>query len=241
MRAWRGNSDLDRGLRPAARPPRWGRAVDGGSSRLRLACVAACLALAGCGGVRGSGKAASETRSVGTFSELEASSVMHVELRQQAQSSLELSGDDNLLPLVTSEVSGKRLLLGTKQSVSPKLDLLAKASAARIELLRCSGACRITASDVDSDRLVLELSGAGEIRAAGKAGELRIDVSGAGETNAEALAAPSVWVKVSGAGRVTLGSPQQLDVEISGTGSVSYAGEPKISQRISGVGQLRKR
>jgi hypothetical protein len=203
----------------------------------RPLAVGALLALTACG-VRGSGTAATQTRQVGEFTEIEASGVIHLRLGLQEPRALQLSGDDNLLPLVTTEVSGKRLVIGNKQDLSPKLDLVATVSAPDVTLVRCSGACEVEVSNVKNDKLALELSGAGSISASGETKELAIDVSGAGKATVEQLRASTITVRLSGAGDVRVGPADKLDADVSGAGAVIYDGNPTVTKHVSGAGNV---
>jgi hypothetical protein len=206
----------------------------------RAFATACALSLAACG-VGGSGKAGSETRTVPEFTEIEVSGALELRLGLQKPQSVVLGGDDNLLPLVTTDVTGKRLVIGSKQSLRPELDLVATVAAEDVSLVRCSGACKVTVTDLKNERFTLEVSGAGSLDASGETKELRIDVSGAGSVAAEKLAASSVTVRTSGAGDVAVGKADKLDVEISGAGSVSYQGDPAITKKISGAGSLTRK
>jgi hypothetical protein len=200
--------------------------------------VATLLALTACA-VRGSGTAATQTRQVGEFTEIEASGVIHLRLSLQKPRTLELSGDDNLLPLVATEVVGKRLVIGNRQNLSPKLDLVATVSAPDVTLVRCSGACEIEVSDVKNDKLALELSGAGSISAGGETKELTLDVSGAGKATTEQLRAGTITVRLSGAGDVRVGPADKLDADVSGAGAVIYDGSPNVTKHVSGAGSVK--
>ncbi len=194
-----------------------------------------------CTGVAGSGTAASDKRSVGAFSKVEVQGLIELELTLGKPHSVELSGDDNLLPLVDVVVEGDRLIIRATKSMRPKLPLVAKVTAPDVSLARGTGATKLRIDGVDNDELRLELSGAGKATLKGKTQALAIDVSGAGDVDAEALSASSVKVNVSGAAQIGLAEPDELNVDISGAGSVRYGGSPKITKNISGAGKLVKR
>jgi hypothetical protein len=200
--------------------------------------VAACFGLTACG-VRGSGKAAVETRQVAEFTEVEASGVLHLKLGLQKPRAVALSGDDNLLPLLTTDVSGGRLVIGSKQPLNPKLDLVATVSAPDVTLVRCSGACEVEVTDVKNEKLTLELSGAGSISANGTTKNLVVDVSGAGRATAETLRASNVTARLSGAGEIKVGPADKLDATVSGAGAVTFDGNPAVTQHVSGAGSVK--
>ena len=204
----------------------------------------AAAALAGCtiGGVPGSGKSKSEKRSVGTFTSVSVGGAFALDLRQGSPASVELTGDDNLLPLITTRIDGKRLVVGTKRSIAPRSELSLRVSAPRLEGLRVSGAVKGTVADVDADRFTLEVSGAASLELSGNVESAELTLSGAGKVRAESLRAGAVRARLSGASTISVHASRSLDVDISGAGKVSYSGDPKdVKQKISGVGKLVKR
>src|SRR5215212_8679511 len=82
-----------------------------------LALASSLALVAGCGGVRGSGVMASETRSVSGFSEVALSGTGDVRIAQSGQESLTIEAEDNLLPLLETFVEDGRLTLRTRPGV----------------------------------------------------------------------------------------------------------------------------
>jgi hypothetical protein len=197
--------------------------------------------LAGCSGVEGSGTPATDTRTVSSFSEIEVHGVVRLELVAGKSPTLELTGDDNLLPLVETKVDGARLIVRNTETVRPELPLVVKVTAEDVSKVVAHGAVEVDASGLDNDAFELSLHGAADAKLAGKTKKLSLRVSGAAEIDAKGMSADRAEVNVSGAGDVHVAEPSELDVEISGAGSVSYGGDPKISKSISGAGSLDKR
>jgi len=206
-----------------------------------IVLVAVALTGLACTGVAGSGTVKSESRSVGGFTEVEVHGVIELQLDVGSAHSVELSGDDNLLPLVETVVEGDRLIIRSTKSMRPKQPLVAKVTAPDVTEVEGSGASKLRITGVDNAALTVKLSGAGTGEVAGKTEAFTADLSGAGTIDAEKLATKSVTVDVSGAGKIDLAEPDELKVDISGAGTVRYGGKPKISQSISGAGKLVKR
>jgi Putative auto-transporter adhesin, head GIN domain len=201
------------------------------------------IVLAGCSwiGVEGSGKPTREVRPVTGFSAIDISSAINAEIAIGAAERVEISGDDNLVPLVATEVNGKRLVIETRKRVRPKLPLVARITALRLGALDVSGSSNVALHGVHEDRLALDLSGSAVIRGDGTVGQLDIDVSGSGSLELDQLAAERASVTVSGSGNVVLAVSRALDVHISGSATVTYRGDPEVKQDISGSGRLVKR
>lgn len=207
---------------------------------IRLSVLMLWVAV-GCTGIRGDGKEANDTRPVGAFSEVEVSNVIHLHLTLGKADGVTLTGDANLLPLVTTEVQGDRLRIGTKERIRPKRDLIAAVTAKDVTTIRASGASTLRVEGIHNDALQLEISGAGDAKLRGETGTLTLNLSGAADVDATALKAAIVDLRVSGAGTVELGEPTKLTVDISGAAKVRYRGSPQIAKQISGAGTLTKR
>ena len=159
----------------------------------------------------GSGNVVSEQRDVGDFDEMTLSGVGNLSITQTGSESLTIEAEDNILPLLTSEVHGRRLVLGTEPGThfSPKRPIRFTLTVKDLSAVRISGA------------------GNAEIPALG-AQSLRLEISGAGNMTVTGLAAESVEVTLSGAGSMTCaGEVRSQDVRISGAGS--YHGEDLAS------------
>ena len=87
-------------------------------SRVALALCLALLLLAACSATRGSGQLATSQREVTGFTKVELTGQGDVIIEQTGSDSLTISAEDNLLPLLTSDISGDTLVLGTKPNTS---------------------------------------------------------------------------------------------------------------------------
>jgi len=201
----------------------------------------ALVVLAGCSfvGVKGSGTAKTEVRQVAAFSAIELTGSFDAEVSIGAPR-LELSGDDNLLPLIASDVIGDKLVLRSTQNMRPSLPLLAKISLPRLAAVKVSGSGAVTLPGVAADALAIDLVGSGAVRGDGTAHQLNAEVTGSGDIELAKLAVERATVEISGSGDIEVDATRTLDVRISGSGSVKYHGDPEIKKSISGSGGLVK-
>lgn len=205
------------------------------------ACV--LIVLAGCGftGIAGSGNAKSEVRQVGAFSAIDIAGAIDTDVAIAGDSHVEISGDDNLVPLITTELHGETLEIGTHQSMRPKLPLVAHVTAPRISAVHVSGSGNITIHGVHGDNLTVSISGSGNIRGDGTVQQLTAKVNGSGDLELDQLAAERASVTISGSGDAKLAVGKSLDVTINGSGDVSYRGDPEVRKQINGSGSVIKR
>lgn len=212
------------------------------------AMAAGALLLSACNfvlpmGVVGSGKVVSESRTVSGFSKIDLSGAGDIVIDVNGSEALTIEADDNILPLIETEVRGDTLHIGFKRGTliqrATRLHYLV--SAKQLEGLSVSGAGNVTVSNIDSPRMEVVTSGAGRISMNGKATDQTITLSGAGNFEGENLQGETATVSMSGVGRAIVNTSTSLRVDISGAGSVEYIGSPQITQQISGVGSVKQR
>ena len=187
--------------------------------------------------VRGSGVNKTAQRSVGEFSAIEVSGALRCDV-STGPSAVEVSGDDNLVPLVETEVSGGTLHVGMRDAVSfssGSLPLVVRITSPTLTSASTSGAVHTTISGVHGDQFVARTNGAGSIRLQGSAAHVELAANGAAEIDASQLATDAATVDASGASHVDVAAAKQLDLHISGASHVRYAGHPAITQDISGA------
>lgn len=209
------------------------------------------LAFAGCHGfgfgchgygVRGSGVTKDETRNPGNFSAVDIGGAFDVEINNGASASVTLSGDDNLLKLIKTDVEGNTLHVYTKKNISPKRKLKLVINVENIEKVDISGACDVKVHNIDADKFDMNVSGASKLFAAGKAKDVSLDISGAGKVSANELISKRASVEISGAAKADIYASEDLRAEISGVGSLDYYGNPKnVKQSVSGVGSISQK
>src|SRR4051794_691087 len=190
--------------------------------------------------IHGSGKMATETRRVDEFNAISVIASGKIQIEQAGTPSLTITGDDNLLPLLTTEVSGElTLAVAQRKSVEGTVPTY-KIAVSDLRLVDISGSGDVTISRFDGSSLKLLITGTGNFRIAGKVDEFEIDNSGSGDIDARNLTARSAKIDIGGAGNVSINVTQDLDVDVSGSGDVIYTGSPRVTQDISGGGSVRR-
>lgn len=227
------------------------------AARDALAAIA-LLALGGCNpaifpmlaaGVKGSGTLAEETRDLPDFAALELSGSVAAEVKPGENARIVLSGDDNILPLVTTEVRDGRLVVGFKpgQNVQARTPLKATITANRpLEAVELSGAttCRIEAPTApavkaglsgatnlalpafDATSLDLDASGTSTATAAGRVDTLKAGASGASKLRLAGLDARTADVNLSGASSGEIRASDELRGDASGASNLTILGKP---------------
>jgi Putative auto-transporter adhesin, head GIN domain len=193
-------------------------------------------------GVRGSGKRVTERRDVPGFLSIEVSGAYEVEIVAQKERSLEITGDDNILPLVTTEVKGNVLHIGSSKGYNVNRPITLKITVPELEGISTSGASKINVSGLKNSELKIGSSGASKLALSGETKKLSIDTSGASNIEAKDLRAEKVDVESSGAGFVNVYATEQLDASASGAARIDYYGDPKtVNPEVSGAASVNKR
>lgn len=196
----------------------------------------------GWGGVKGSGNAASEKREVAEFKGVDVSGVFKVEVVAGSDFSVEVNADDNLLPMIKTEVRGGVLHLETTERISPKSPLLVRISAPDIDSVHASGASKISLTGVKNSSLNVDSSGASKITVEGSTGTLTVDVSGASKIDAAGLQAENANIDASGASHVAVNASNEVRADASGACKISYSGAPKnVIKNTSGASKVQEK
>jgi hypothetical protein len=211
--------------------------------RFAVALLAVLLVAAACSVTKGSGKVVSQTRKVTGFTKVELSGSGELTIEKTGMESLTISAEDNLLPQLTSEVSGDTLTLGTKPNttVVPTKPITYSLTVKDLNGIAVSGSGSVRVSNLTTNSLTTQISGSGTISASGTVNNQAVDISGSGRYQAEQLTSKTAKVQISGSGHASVLATDLLDVKISGSGTLTYGGNPQITQEISGSGKLIKK
>jgi len=216
------------------------------------------LSLAGCLQVRGSGNVVTLQRSVDDFDSIEFRTVGNLDVQFGERTLIELTGDDNILPLLTTEVKAGRLIIDNSSSFSSRngpailltmrelkgMHVLGsgdvRISAPRGESLdiRVSGSGNVQALDAQVNTLRLSITGSGDLHLSGKAQRETIRIVGSGDVAAGDMSVASAEVSISGSGDARVNASDELTATITGSGDIRYQGSPKLTKKIQGSGDV---
>lgn len=174
-------------------------------------------------GVKGSGVVKTEKRAIAGFSRVDVGGPVTLEWQPNKEPSLEVTLEDNLLPLLATEIEGDTLKIYFKESVNATKDILVKASSPSLDGFQGGGATQATLKEVQSDQFNLGLSGASRCTISGKAKALTIECAGASDLKADGLDTVSATVEISGASTAEVRAKQLRSVELAGAAKATIA------------------
>lgn len=216
--------------------------------RTTTALMAGAALLAGCssvtepgGQVIGSGHVVTEARPVSDVAVVSISGVGRL-IVEPGRPSLTVTAEDNILPLLVTDVRGGRLMIGTAPgaSISPTQEIVYELTVSELQAIEVSGAGVVHAVGINTDVLRVGISGAGMVFVEGVAGFQDAGISGAGAYRADLMWTAEAAVGVSGAGRALVRVSELLDANVSGAGLVEYIGTPLVRAQVSGTGLVRQ-
>lgn len=205
----------------------------------------------------------SETRDVSGFTGIDMGTFGKVVLTQGDFESVTVSGSDNLVMLVETNVRNGILYIEPMEDfyvtsftdenmltftvTAREIDRLTISGIGDLEMeslttpsldVTVSGGGYIRIDQLVTDDLTIVLSGTGTVELAGEAAQANIEMPGLGDVKMPDLRIHTANVKLAGMGGATLWVTDQLTGEISGAGSVSYYGSPQTNVKTSGLGEF---
>src|SRR5437870_559505 len=207
-----------------------------------LLLVACGLVLSGCKfhrGIAGSGVRKTEKRELKSFNAIDTSGAYEINVSCQKPASFEIEADDNILPLIKTEVRDGTLFVSNDQEFHSSKSTILRITLPEVNSVSSHGAGDIKIADANSNDLKIKSTGAANMEATGKAKSITISSTGAGNIDTSKLTAEKAKVDATGAANVDVYVSDQLDVTISGVSNVSYRGNPKVvNKSVSGIGSV---
>ncbi len=204
--------------------------------------LTALLVLVGCGvRIEGSGVEGSETRDVAPFNRLSLSGAVDAVVTVGGAQAVSIRGDDNLLAEVKTETDDGTLRISQSDNVDlePTVGITVVIAVPSLEEVSVSGAGDVTVTGIRAEAFRTEVSGAGNVEAAGEVTSVEVEISGAGDVRLADLVAREATVQISGAGDVDVHATDSLNASISGAGDVVYSGDPEdVKTDVSGAGEI---
>jgi hypothetical protein len=201
--------------------------------KLTLAALVS-LSLAGCvvvlndsnDYVKGSGATVTETRSIASATGLRIENRhrigMEVEVRVGGAPALVIEGDNNLVPLVHTEMHGDTLRVWTDERLDSRKPIRVRYTAPRLENLEITGSARAEVEGLAGGPLAVSHTGSGYLELRGQVGRLDLHHTGSGQLYADGLDSKEAVVDTVGSGRVNIGSVRGDSLRVTSSGSGSF-------------------
>jgi uncharacterized protein (TIGR03437 family) len=191
--------------------------------------------------IAGSAAQAVDNREIGEFRRVQLLAVADVDIQVGSATSLTLSGDDNVLPLITTGVDNGALKISTKRRY--RLDnrtIRIQVATPSLERVTVVGVGGITVNGLRGERFGATFRGVGNVVGSGEVDSVDALLEGVGNISLFGLTARVARIWCAGVGRVDVTATDLLFARVFGLGSVIYAGDPEQTDVVvEGLGSVR--
>jgi len=171
--------------------------------------------------IDGSGNVVTVDRTVDSFDRIESYIGADLEIAVGGEPKLTMTGDDNLLELITTKVRGGSLEIDSRKSFSSHRDIKISITVPSLKELSLSGSGDVKLLKLNSDRFLLQIDGSADVTCEGTARDLKIEIAGSGNAEFDQLVADRIQIDLAGSGEVLLvGTCKDLDIDVPGSGNV---------------------
>ncbi len=215
--------------------------------------------------LRGEGKKVNHTPSLSAFDGLDItiSSKVNITVSEGATQNVELSGYENILKHIKTEVKQGVLYISFDlddtwtvndddmevRITMPSIKMLSLSGAPDVNIhgnvsgkefkLDVSGASEVVIDNINVENLSADLSGAPQLDIrGGNVKNASYEISGVGKIEAFPMQTEETSASISGAAESEVNVSRKLEANISGAGSIKYKGSPEVIKHISGVGSV---
>ncbi len=192
--------------------------------------------------VRGSGVAATEGRDVPEFARVKVVGSTDVSVVVGDEQTVHVSADDNLLPVIKTEVIDGELVVSSDESYFTSIGVTVNVTVTALEGVSVTGSGDVVVVGVDAEAFDVRITGSGDVQVSGKAEQLTVTVAGSGDAALFGLISREAVVTVDGSGDVEVHATWSFDGEVRGSGDITYAGNPPtVGESTSGSGDIEPR
>jgi hypothetical protein len=211
--------------------------------------------------IKGNGVQATITRTTESYDEISAGGSFKVELVAGKEGTITISGDENIINHIVTEVKGSTLQIGFEKnkSYSYHSNIVITVPFEEIRAVSFAGSGEIVTKDtitannfeanltgsgdgditVNTKNLTTSLTGSGDLKISGTTDELEAKVAGSGDLSCTKLIAQNADVSVAGSGDLKVNCTNKLKASVAGSGNIHYKSKPEtIDSKVSGSGDI---
>jgi len=188
--------------------------------------------LAGC--VQGQGPVTSETREIGAFSRIEASAGIRVVIRIGPAEAIEVSAQQNLLPVIATDLRGGTLSIEARDDFTTVEPVTVTVVIPALDGITLSGGARADIEGLDAESLELRIRGGAQVTAAGSVHRVALDADGGATARLEDLSIRAATVSIDGGATATLTASDEVTGTAAGGSRLTVLGDADVSVEVSG-------
>jgi hypothetical protein len=189
--------------------------------------------------VQGNGQLRGDHRPIGAPRGLDISGPLAVEVRVGGAPALDVEADDNLLPLIHTEMRGDSLRVWVEGNVRSTNPLRVRVSVPQLADVHAAGSGSLRVDGLTGGDFNLDTSGSRHTLLGGRVDHLKLDKSGSGGVDAARLDIGDAVVHAAGSGHVSLGRLHgaMLRADVTGSGGLEGSGSvQRLDLAVTGSG-----
>ncbi len=192
--------------------------------------------------VVGSGVVVTVDRAVSGFSAVSLNLVSRLIIEQTGVESLTITGDDNLVALLQSDVIGGRLVLKRRDDIggfATTAEIVFRLTVRTLDEIDASGGIPVAVevTGLDTPFLAVRLGGPSTMTLAGRVDVQDISIGGPASYDGSALPRREARIDADGPSRATLRVSERLHGTITPPALVQYCGDPTVDVTGNGSAQ----
>ena len=192
--------------------------------------------------VKGNGNFSSEMRELTKFKAIKITiGYDKIIVNCDQEPSIQISGDENILPLITTRVQKGTLIIGSDSTFETKSDAEIIINVKSLKEFTFDGVGMTVIHNLNEDKFNCNINGVGSCELTGTVKAFNVSVNGVGSVNARQLIADDVVASLNGVGSVKLYAKNSLNASMNGIGGLTYFGNPtELILNDSGIGGITK-
>lgn len=185
------------------------------------------------GTIVGSGNVITDSRPLAGYHAIDLNGVGRLIVTQTGEESLTITADDNIVPLITSEVQDGRLTIADPPNTNfqPSQLIVYRVTVSNLDAISISGVVNATVDGIVTADIAADIDGVTTLTLTGSVAHQRVSLEGVSTYLAEGLASETARMSGSGVMTAVLNVSNQLDGDVCGVGSISYVGAPTVLLR----------
>ncbi|WP_438988650.1 head GIN domain-containing protein [Polaribacter sp.] len=211
--------------------------------------------------VKGNGTIIIEKRTTSNYDAITVGGSFDVVLIKGTEGNITLKGEENIIPLIETEISGGTLKIKYKKNTNVKTTrrMVVTVTVSEIESIALGGSGNIISkteliSDdfsvslggsgnielgINADETNVNIGGSGNIDLKGITNNLKCAIAGSGSIRAYNLTTSEINATIAGSGSVKATVKNKIKANLIGSGSIYYKGNPKqIDSKSIGSGSI---
>ena len=210
----------------------------------------------------GSGTVETETREVRDFDAISLENLGNVYITVGNTEKLTIEAEDNLLPLLTSEVKNGTLKLDVVRgrNIDPTKPITYNLTVKDLKDITLAGSGNIYSTPLEADKMTVILAGSGNINLEEvTSADFNVTIAGSGNIHVDQIVTESVDASINGSGDIRIAgeAPKQdlgvfgsgsylagdlqtetMDINIAGSGNVTVWVTEHLSATVNGSGNI---